>query len=620
MNKKWHLWLRLGIVSIFLGTLLAVLQSVFGEGEIIDFDDIELPKLALRILIFVTGCFLVLSLLVPISNWFPRFGRWLFNWFSIKGGMIAFAVLAVLAALIYVEEDWRGQRAWEKYKHELEAKGEKLDFASFIPPQVPDDQNFALTPIVASCYSGILDKNGHRIEPPNTNVVNHLDMELYRTNVWFNRDLQLSTWQKGRPINLEAWQQYYRKRFETNEVRKETPLPSGTIVLKQNGTNDAIETIVWTFPTDEFPVSKRPQSPAADVLLALSKYDSAIEELRQASRLPYSRFPANYDEPDPTEIRCGGSFKSVISVLDLRAVAELSDGQNEKTLDDIKLMLYLINSINDKPSLGRQIYARIPLVNSSIQPIWEGLSEHRWSDSQLATIEQELARFDFLSDYCHAIRCERAEELKTIDFLCDVRFTNYVTCIFGCHTNWTATIVYRALPRGWYCANKIIISCICQGKLPTKDEIRRHVLSPSLIWRSSIAYGREAYRQFRPYSYFLRTYPNFVQMLCPFLGEGPAKKFAFAQASVDMARIACALERYRLKHGEYPDKLDALTPQFIEKLPNDIINGQPLHYKRDTNGQFILYSVGWDEKDDGGESGWVDDYEKDDWVWQYPVK
>ena len=39
------------------------------------------------------------------------------------------------------------------------------------------------------------------------------------------------------------------------------------------------------------------------------------------------------------------------------------------------------------------------------------------------------------------------------------------------------------------------------------------------------------------------------------------------------AQIVCALERYRLAHGEYPGTLDALSPQFIEKIPHDIIGG-----------------------------------------------
>ena len=92
-----------------------------------------------------------------------------------------------------------------------------------------------------------------------------------------------------------------------------------------------------------------------------------------------------------------------------------------------------------------------------------------------------------------------------------------------------------------------------------------------------------------------------------------------------MARVACALERYRLAHGEYPETLDALAPQFIEKLPHDIINGQPLHYRRTDDGKFVLYSVGWNEKDDGGtvvftKGGSAVDREKGDWVWQYPAK
>jgi hypothetical protein len=69
---------------------------------------------------------------------------------------------------------------------------------------------------------------------------------------------------------------------------------------------------------------------------------------------------------------------------------------------------------------------------------------------------------------------------------------------------------------------------------------------------------------------------------------------------VNLARTACALERYRLAHGKYPQTLDSLAPQFIAKLPHDPIGGQPLHYRTTDDGQFILYSVGWNEKDDGG--------------------
>jgi hypothetical protein len=94
---------------------------------------------------------------------------------------------------------------------------------------------------------------------------------------------------------------------------------------------------------------------------------------------------------------------------------------------------------------------------------------------------------------------------------------------------------------------------------------------------------------------------------------------------VDLARVACALERYRLAHGEYPKSLGTLAPQFIEKPPHDIINGQPLKYRRTEGGLFVLYSVGWNETDDGGQvaltrkDGPVD-AAQGDWVWQCSAK
>jgi hypothetical protein len=96
-------------------------------------------------------------------------------------------------------------------------------------------------------------------------------------------------------------------------------------------------------------------------------------------------------------------------------------------------------------------------------------------------------------------------------------------------------------------------------------------------------------------------------------------RFTFSQSGLDLARVACALERYRLAHGEYPETLDVLAPQFIETIPHDIINGQPLHYRRTDEGKFLLYSIGWNEKDDGGQmvltsNGSLDRY-NGDWVW-----
>ena len=117
---------------------------------------------------------------------------------------------------------------------------------------------------------------------------------------------------------------------------------------------------------------------------------------------------------------------------------------------------------------------------------------------------------------------------------------------------------------------------------------------------------------------FLR-HQFFVGFLMPALSKA-VQRTAFAQAAVDEAAVACALERHRLAHGAYPDSLEALAPQFIAQVPHDVITGQALKYRRAADGQYVLYSVGWNEKDDGGvvamnDSGKAMDAENGDWVW-----
>src|SRR5690242_916227 len=56
--------------------------------------------------------------------------------------LLALAAAVTLVVLLYTFENWRGKRAWEARRRQLQAKGETLDWAAFIPPPVPDNQNF----------------------------------------------------------------------------------------------------------------------------------------------------------------------------------------------------------------------------------------------------------------------------------------------------------------------------------------------------------------------------------------------------------------------------------------------------------------------------------------------
>jgi hypothetical protein len=88
---------------------------------------------------------------------------------------------------------------------------------------------------------------------------------------------------------------------------------------------------------------------------------------------------------------------------------------------------------------------------------------------------------------------------------------------------------------------------------------------------------------------------------------------------------AIALKRYQLRHGAYPRELRALTPDFSAEIPRDSMDGKPLRYRLNSDGTYVLYSVGEDGKDDGGDvspstpsktTTWS---QGRDWVWPLPA-
>jgi hypothetical protein len=493
----------------------------------------------------------------------------------------------MVLALFYAEEDWRGKHDWEKFKLEWEAKGEKFDMAGVTPPPVPDDQNFALTPIVFTSYGSMLTRDGKVIprKDRDTNFVDWLKMRVAYNDDWPATN---GNWQTAKISDLKVWQNYYR-----------------ALAAK----------------TNEFPISSQPQTPAQDVLLALSKYDSTIEELRQASQLPYSRFPLEYDKANPADILLPhlGDLKRCSQVLQLRALAELQNGESEKALDDVKLSLRLADSIRTEPFLISQL-VRVAILQITLQPVYEGLAAHKWSDTQLAELDSELSKLDFLADCELSMRGERAGDIGIIEYLRHLRTSQRIPDIFYSirHNEYGITtgelLIFYFGPGGWNDQSELQISQLIQHYVSIAN-VDLQILSPTSVSNADAAVNVkiEHSTPFNPME----------RILLPALGAA-AKKFAYAQSSTDLAHMAVALERYRLAHGEFPESLDALAPQLIAQIPHDIINGQPLHYHRTDDGQFVLYSVGWNETDDGGQTAYTKsgsvDRDKGDWVWQYPIK
>ncbi|HTL15685.1 MAG TPA: hypothetical protein VL793_00530 [Patescibacteria group bacterium] len=64
---------------------------------------------------------------------------------------------------------------------------------------------------------------------------------------------------------------------------------------------------------------------------------------------------------------------------------------------------------------------------------------------------------------------------------------------------------------------------------------------------------------------------------------------------------AIALKRYALKNASPPSSLNELAPALLDSIPIDYMDGKPLKYRLDAAGWPVLYSVGEDGIDDGGD-------------------
>ena len=89
------------------------------------------------------------------------------------------------------------------------------------------------------------------------------------------------------------------------------------------------------------------------------------------------------------------------------------------------------------------------------------------------------------------------------------------------------------------------------------------------------------------------------------------KEFETTMSGV-LTDTTLALALYRHEHSTYPESLNDLLPEHSTEAPRDIFSGDSIRYRRKDDG-YVLWSVGKDQKDDGGK-----DY--DDIVIRMPVR
>jgi hypothetical protein len=283
--------------------------------------------------------------------------------------------------------------------------------------------------------------------------------------------------------------------------------------------------------------------------------------------------------------------------------------QPDQALEQLTLMHDLCRLCLGAPT-GEPMTLVAAMINVAVTGLYvniigEGFKLHAWQESQLVTLQEQLKDIHLMSFVAKAFETEPAAVCRSIE-------TAPIKKLFSSFESKTVD-AFAIMPRGWMYWNLVNVVEVDQFQAHIFD--REHdSISPGASKEAS--HRLDTFMNSRsPFRIAARiAVPNFLKA---------TQTTVHHQTIVNEALIACALERYSIAHAEYPELLAALVPQFIDRIPHDVINDGQLKYRR-TNDGFVLYSVGWNEKDDGGTQMLTKDgrsnFDNGDWVWDYSNK
>jgi hypothetical protein len=668
---RWA-FLLVGAVTTFQAGFFLVMRLGFGQG-------IALPSLTEKV------CFALVNVLAVV------FLAWLFHrpfcWGvmrlvrkpdgqptiirrAVSGALskqmvarylFCLACGATLLAAFYAVENWRGQRAWEQCRRELEAKGEVLDWDAYIPPPVPDDQNVFKAPKMAEWFvrdyrsmwgPGIPSARSEaetpfRLSPRASEkraplLLAKLEVELPgappaagMVDAVLRLDDPAAREQAAKLIDGVTGPRLEGARTDRLMARARDQIKPLRLVLqadkvpgvatlaqflpggpetRQNGVQRRSFRTIERAGTNGFHVMLEPWVYGAAEFLAVSQPAVPdLDTLRQALARPCARMDGDYAQPFARPIPNFVRLRTVAQLSSQRAECYLLLGQPEAAWHELALVhdVCRLLQVLAVPS-GRGVSLLEVMIDTAISGLYvsivqDGLRLQVWREPELAAIQGQLKNINLLPALRDALNAERAASRRALEATPRAELAKLYSAGNGREDLWDRLtdprlLLIRFAPRGWLYQN-MRAAAIANRLFGRSLDITNNQVLPQVA-DGSTNEPRLSTSRFVPYTLLSRAaLPNVLKA---------THTLTRTQTMVNEAFVACGLERYHQAHGQYPDTLEALVPQFAAKLPHDLIGGQPLRYQRVGKDSFQLYSVGWNGRDDGGASKSATE---EDWVW-----
>ncbi len=495
--------------------------------------------------------------------------------------IIGIGTVFLAVLLIPVIHHYQLRAEVNDYIAELKAKGELLDLAQVIPPPVPPEQNDA--PSFLKAVS-IIEKN-----------LNNRDCQILANN-------PPPTMRMVAPGKaMIGWEQ--------PDIRN------------TDGTNS------WE-----------------DIQAALDKENDALDSLQQITSHPELDFNLNY-AGGFANIRFSdlSSLKRAAQLLSASTIFDLHQGDTASAVKATHSMLLLANATqHDRMVISELVRMAIAQMGSTAT--WEILQSTNVTDDQLAELQQDWAKFDFIGSEENALLMERTIGQISLAQQRNAGMRSYLdreanarklegldsgeesiwgqmkikTKVFIWRYWWSYTDELRSL-KGYDAIINAVTDAQTNAALHDVLEIQNKKLDElgiSKIDGDTFAFNQKL---------------NFHALLSQSIVSLGAftRKMMYADAAKQVTMTAIALKRYHLKNGSYPTGLDRLVPEFLPEVPLDPVDGQSLGYRLNMDGSYLLYSVGENGKDDGGSPSlqpgvkssnlyWESNIALD-WVWPQPA-
>jgi type II secretory pathway pseudopilin PulG len=308
--------------------------------------------------------------------------------------------------------------------------------------------------------------------------------------------------------------------------------------------------------------------------------------MREALKRPRVRINGDYQWPLNLPMPNFLALRLVAQTLAQRAYCHIRFNQPEEALAELTLVNQLRRLIEPAPPTQARTLVEaminVAIVGLYVERVAEGTSRHTWRGEDLVELKRQLDGIDLVRTVLGTIRTEPVA-------ICYQAEHSSVVALLNVDSGFKASTLQNLIwPRGWTYQNLAVYLDVWFSTLvPANSTIAPASMKQAQQDVDRFVASRSPYRLLSAVAI-----PNLVKARLV---------TANRQSMVQQARIGCALEQYHLAHGDYPETLDALAPQFLPKITEDSVNGRPFRYHRLPGGTYQLYSIGLDGKDDGGQ-------------------